>query len=399
METQSRLWNRSFIAICLSSFFLFMTFYILAVTLPIFVLDELKSSQEQIGLVMTVFVIATVIMRPLTGKWVDQYNRKKLLFISLLIFLVATCLYLGTKSIILLLALRFLHGIGFGMGTTASGAIAVDLIPDHRKGEGIGYFSLFMSLAMVIGPFVGLTVVSQSSFTVLFAICITFSFLSFLFGSLADIPKTHREASVKMERVSGWKSLVEPKSIPIAIAGSVLAFSYGGITTFISVYAKELGFTDMSSYFFIVFAAMIVLSRPFTGKVFDTRGPNILVYPGIFLFVVGMFGLSQAHTPYVFLATGALIGLGFGALLPSFQTIAVQAAPGNRRGLATSTYFLLFDTGYGLGSYILGIIASHTNYHTMYMVSSLIVAFTAVLYYLLHHRNLTLSVRTKVQHS
>lgn len=378
------LWSRDFVAVCFSSFFLFITFYILATTLPIYVVGELRGATEQIGLVMTVFIISTVIFRPLTGKWMDELDRRKVLVVALIIFMVCSVLYFGVKSMALLLLLRFIHGIGFGMATTATGAIAIDLVPEERKGEGIGYYSLFMSLAMVLGPFLGLTVMELASSLLLFAICSLFAILAIICGIMIRVPK--RPQMQKQSKKWDWKSIIEPKAIPISLAGSLLAFSYGAITTFISVYAKEIGLTQAASYFFVVFAALIVLSRPFTGRIYDRMGAHTLVYPGILLFTVGMIGLSQATTPFFFLLTGGIIGLGYGALLPSFQTIAIQAAPSHRRGLATGTYFMLFDSGYGLGAYLLGIVAAQTSYHTMYLIAGVVVAFTALVYYTLHHR-------------
>jgi predicted MFS family arabinose efflux permease len=388
MQKQA-LWNRDFILISLSSFFIFMTFYMLAVTLPSFVLDALQGSNQEIGLVTTVFVIAGVIFRPLTGLWFDELNRKKIIFYSLVLFTVCSLLYLTIHSFSMLLLLRIVHGVGFGIAATATSAIAIEIIPAQRRGEGIGYFSLFMSLAMVIGPFLGLTLVSHYHFTVLFAACSLFSLLAFVCSMLTRIPQRQQIHQPTIVKSWDWKRFIEPKAIPISLAGSVLAFSYGAISTFISVYAKTLGMEQMASYFFMVFAAMILISRPFTGKLFDRSGEHVLVYPGIVLFVIGMLWLSQAHTVFVFLVTGGIIGLGFGALLPSFLAIAIKSSPAHRKGLATSTYFVLFDSGYGLGSYILGIVAAKSDYHTMYLTGGLIVACTAVIYYTLHHRKTT----------
>ncbi|MDD9265807.1 MFS transporter [Paenibacillus sp. GCM10023248] len=392
MNDDQKLWNRDFVAVCLSSFFLFMTFYILAVTLPIFVTDTLHGGQQQIGLVMTVFIISTVILRPLTGKWMDEWNRKKIISFALIVFMICTALYPLIHQYELLLGLRFLHGIGFGMATTAAGAVAVELVPDRRKGEGVGYFSLFMSLAMVVGPFLGLSIMQTHNNTLLFSVCIGFSVLSLLFGLSLRIPQRVVQAAAQPEK--GWRKFIEPRSIPISLTGSVLAFSYGAITTFLSVYAKANGLESYASYFFMVFALMIVISRPFTGKWFDRSGPNGLVYPGVVLFTVGMIVLSLMSSPVPFLIAGGLLGLGFGAMLPSFQTIAIQAAPPHRRGLATGTYFLLFDSGYGIGSYVLGVVASKSNYHTMYLVAGIVVACSSILYYVLHHRRAAASTKT-----
>lgn len=379
------LWSRNFITICFSSFFVYMTFYILAVTLPTFVLEQLHGSNQQIGLVTTVFIIAAVIFRPLTGKWLDELDKKKIILFSLILFAVCSILHLVVTNFYVLLLLRFIHGIGFGIAATATSAVVIHIIPVSRRGEGIGYFSLFMSLAMVIGPFLGLTLMTNFSFNVLFIACFILALLSLLCGLMTRLP--HTPSPVQIATSSwDWKRFIEPKAIPISLAGAVLAFSYGAISTFISVYAKSIGLEKIASYFFMVFAAMILISRPFTGKLFDRRGEHVLVYPGIILFVVGMIWLSQANTAFIFLLTGGIIGLGFGALLPSFQALAVRSAPSHRSGLATGTYFVFFDSGYGLGSYVLGIIAAQTNYHTMYLIGGIVVAFTVVLYYGLHHR-------------
>ncbi|MOA21031.1 major facilitator superfamily transporter [compost metagenome] len=91
------------------------------------------------------------------------------------------------------------------------------------------------------------------------------------------------------------------------------------------------------------------------------------------------------------LLSGAIIGLGYGAILPCFQTIAVLAAPKHRRGLATATFYLLFDLGYGLGSYALGALASHYSYSVMYILCAFILVVAIVFYYTLHHKRKRLS--------
>ncbi|MNG16186.1 major facilitator superfamily transporter [compost metagenome] len=84
-----------------------------------------------------------------------------------------------------------------------------------------------------------------------------------------------------------------------------------------------------------------------------------------------------------------MCGLGYGALLPSFQTIAVKKSARHRQPLAMATFFVLFDLGYGIGSYVLGVIASGSGYGEMYLISAVVTAFTAVLYYVLHRSKST----------
>ncbi|GGO01482.1 MFS transporter [Saccharibacillus kuerlensis] len=383
-SVKERLWTRNFLTISFSSFFIFINFYILAVTLPAYALEHLDGNNGSIGLVTTIFVIAAVIFRPLTGKWLDEINRKKLLVFSVVMFAVCSFFYLWVDSYPLLLALRFVHGISFGIAATTTSTVVLDVIPRKRKGEGIGYFTLFMSLAMVFGPFVGLSVSSGAGYPVMFGLIVVFAVLACVCGVITPIPQHERQPS----DLSAWniRRFIEFRAIPVAMAGFLVAFAYGAISTFISVYADSLGLKSVASYFFIVFAAMVLLSRPFTGRLFDRRGAHVLVYPGIALFAVGMIALSQADTALFFLLTAAVIGLGYGAIIPSFQTLAIQSSPPHRSGLATGTYFVFFDLGYGLGSYLLGLVAASFSYSAMYLTGGICALLALAAYFGLYHR-------------
>lgn len=362
-----------------------MTFYILAVTLPQFVLDELHGNRQGIGLVIMLFVITSVISRPLTGKWLDELNRRKVLIISLIISSICSLSYISIDNYPFLLSLRFIHGFAFGIVTTCTSTIVLNTIPEHRKGEGVGYFSLFMSLAMVLGPFLGLWITAHTNYEVMFIAVTVFSILSLFCGMLTRFPR-YVNGPTSKEPVKGITRYVETKAIPISIAAFFLAFSYGSLSTFISVYAKSLGLESSASYFFIILALMIVLTRPFTGRLFDRKGEHVVAYPGIILFIIGMIWLSQAYSASVLLFTAGILGVGYGAILPSFQTIAIKTTPVHRRGVATSTFFMLFDSGFGIGSYLLGIFAAKTNYHTMFLTAGLIMLLTLGIYFLFHHR-------------
>ncbi|MBG9586496.1 MFS transporter [Cytobacillus firmus] len=376
------LWTKDFLSISVTSFFLFMGFYVLLTTLPLYILDDLKGDETQVGLIISVFLIAAVISRPFTGKWIDEVGRRKILLASLIVFAVSSLLYFWADTMPALLALRFLHGAGFGMATTATGAIVAEIVPDERRGEGLGYYAMFMNLAMVIGPFAGLTIIQYASFTLIFALCTVLSFIAIVLGAFVKIPHT-AESSVKHPNFT-LSSLFEKNAVPVAISAGILAFAYSGILSFISVYAKELDLLEAASFFFVVYAAFIIMSRPFTGRWFDTYGENKVIYPAIILFAAGLFLLSQANSTFVFLLSGAVIGLGYGTIVPSLQTVAIKQADPAKRGLATSTFFTLFDTGIGLGSYILGILAVKTGFASLYFMLAGVALFGLLIYYLLH---------------
>ncbi len=377
-----RLWTKDFISVSLSAFFAFLVFYTLTATLPIYVLNDLGQKQSQVGLVITVFLISAVIIRPFSGIWLDTIGRRKILISSLAFFAITTFLYLIVNNFSGLLTLRFIQGISFGLATTALGTIVAEIIPPKRRGEGMSYFSSAMILAMVFGPFLGITLMNHFSFSFLFLVCGIFGILSFVFGMTTNIPK--QSISTKMPiRIS---NLIERKSLPISLTAAFISFGYSSIMSFITLYANELGFVEIASFFFIVYAVVVLMSRPFTGKLLDRKGENIIIYPGIIIFSIGLIVLGFSNIPSIFLLSAVLIGLGYGSIAPSFQTLAINTAAPARKGMATATYFMFFDIGIGLGSFVLGIVTAKTSFHSMYIFSALIVLVTTVIYYFLHDR-------------
>ena len=124
--------------------------------------------------------------------------------------------------------------------------------------------------------------------------------------------------------------LLEIKSLPAALLGGLVYFAYGGVLTFIPLYLHSLSMDSQTGVFFAVFALSIVVSRPVIGRLFDSLGPVYLILPGFAAFILGLVLFSQITTPSSLYAAAVVQGLGFGALSPSFQTLAIQSAPLSR---------------------------------------------------------------------
>jgi MFS family permease len=379
---------KDFICVTLCNLFLFLAFYYLIVTLPIYTIRELQGSETEAGLLITVFLITAIFIRPFAGKWAVSLGNRTVLFIGLLIFIVSSLFYFISDSVLGLIIIRLIHGLGFGIATTATGAIVANVIPDSRKGEGMGYYALSFNIAVVIGPFIGLTAINQWSTCMLFGLVVLCSLLSIIMGFFIS-----RKTNVVLQTTGTKKmkqklQLVEKSAVQISIVAALFAIIYSSILSFVPVYAEELRLLQASSYFFVVYALVMLLSRPFTGKWLDQYGANVIVYPSILIFSIGMFLLAMSETTVVFLLAAAFIGLGWGTLFPTFQTISVQKATAERKGLAMATFLSIFDLGIGAGSFIVGMVVTETSLHTFYYYGSFILLLGIVVYYLMHGRYL-----------
>jgi MFS family permease len=392
--SKERIWTKNFIVVCMSSFLMFLTFYILATAFPLYLKDNLNGNQQQMGLAITIYVFGSVLIRPFSGQWVDRFGKKKMAVIGMVIFLIACVCYFGSKGIFLFLVIRLIHGMSYAVASTATSTVASTLVPDSRQGEGMGYFSMFMSIAMVVGPALGLFLWRDKNINVLLLAVCAIAALSLLFTIGMRMPQQRQSTSepvlnlepIKKRKGMRWSDFIEPKALPISLLGFILAFSYSSLSAFMFSFTAEIHQSHITSYFFVAFAIMIVLFRPIIGKVFDKYNEHLLAYPGILLFAIGMLLLSQANSGTVILMAGIIMGVGYGALISCFQTLAMKLAPGHRRGAAIGTFFLLFDLGYGFGSYFMGLIASFTDYRMMYEVAGIITFLSIAVYYLTHHR-------------
>ena len=383
----NKLWTKDYISVCLTTFFMFLNYYYLLVTIPIYLIQDLQGNTTQAGILVAVFYVAAILIRPIAGKWIETYGIKKIFLVSLIIYLVAAFMYFFTTTLISLTVLRFVHGIGFGMITTSTGTIVASIIPNGRKGEGMGYYGLMMNISMALGPFVGLLAITQWGSSVMFIVSAVSVVIGTITGFLISLPKGEikvaTEKTVKQKGLK-MKDLIELSALPISLVSFFFALVYASIVSFVSVYAKELQLTEIASYFFIVYVIALLISRPFTGKWFDQYGANIIMIPSIISFALGMFLLSQAEGAFLFLLSAAFIGLGWGTIFPSAQTIAIQVAPPERKSVATATFLSTMDSGIGIGSVIVGIVGAQLGYSSLYFYSSIMVLAGLVVYYLLH---------------
>lgn len=396
MQQPTRLWTKDFISVSISNFFLFMTFYFLLVSLPVVAIQQYGSSEMEAGLITTVFLLSAILIRPFAGYGIERLGIRKILLSSLILFLLASILYFFAHSMMVLLMVRFLHGIGFGMATTAAGGLVANIIPDARRGEGMGYFIMSSNLAMVIGPFVGLTTIQHFDLHIMFSISATCAILALMAALIIRIPVEQKET---VHISFQLKNFFAFSAIPISLVGAFFAIVYSSILSFVSVFAKEIGLLEVSSFFFVVYAAVLLASRPFTGRWYDQWGPNVIIYPAIVLFAVGMLFLSQSQSGVIFLLSAALIGIGYGTIFPTLQTIAIQQVPAPKRATATATFLSIFDTGIGFGSFIAGMIVANIGFRAFYLNSAIYVLVGIFVYYFLYTRSHSITKKkAKVAH-
>ena len=379
---QNRLWSPAFINYGISSGILYMTQYVLVAALPIVITSELSGSDLDAGLSMTYFQIGTILCRLFAGRLIDGFNKRVVLLLSTALFFIIMSLFNFTSSLETIFVLRGLHGVVFALGTTVMAALAVLVLPPNRKGEGINMFAIFSNVAMVLGPAIGLYALSLYGSIALYLFLTIMTGLAMIISNI--IPLAKELAKPKPSTHKGWhiSQFIELKSLPWALMGLFIGFTYSGVLVFIPIELNSMGSGIWGSAFFAIFAVMIIISRPFVGKAYARYGSKYIIYPGLVLFILGLLALGIATTPLTIILTAPLLGLGYGAAQPAFQALAIQSAPIERAGVSTATYFLALDISVGAGSVILALLASAVGYQYLYMFTATIMIVALALYHI-----------------
>lgn len=398
---REKLWTKDFTFGTAVNFLLMVNYYGLMVVVADYAMKTYDAPAATAGLAASIFIIGALIARLVSGRIMDRVGRKRLLVIGALFEVVFSALYLVGVGFWLLFALRLLHGIAYGMCSTTIGTIVTALVPDSRKGEGVGYYMLSVTLGAAIGPFLGMFLTQNAGFHVLFIVTAVVAGLCLLAAAqlrVPEVPVPRAEVDEKAneiaeaertEQAGGFRvprprvtNYLETSVVPISAVCALLFFCYSSLLAFLTPFAAESGLETTASFFFVVYAIATFVTRPFTGKLFDRKGDRVVMIPAFIAFIVGMGLLATVYRPAAMLIAAALLGFGVGTVQASGLALAVRIAPDDRLSLANSTFYILLDIGVGVGPLALGIVQPLWGYRGLFEAMSFvaIVALAAYLF-------------------
>ena len=372
---EEKLFNKNYLCLCAANFLFFFSFYLLLPVLPFFIIEQFHGSNAIIGTVISCYTLATLVVRPFSGYMMDTFKRKPLYLLALALFTAVFCGYPFATTITMLIAIRVVHGLAFGLTSVGGNTLVIDVVPSEHRGEGIGYFGVANNIAMAVGPMVGLFVYEHLSFNDIFLGCMACSFLAAVFASRI---KTKVRPPVKRPPIS-LDRFILIKGLLAGVSFTLLAFAYGQISNYIALYAKEMKLTISSGLFFTVYAVGLIASRLVAGKRIDQGKVTQTIALGLGITVFALLGLGLCHylnaigstyTAVAFLLIALCCGFGFGAAFPSFNALFINLGTNAQRGTATSTYLTTWDLGLGIGIFSGGMLAEHFSFATAYLVAS-----------------------------
>lgn len=367
--------TRDFCLVSAANFFLFLSFYALMPLLPFYLIERFAADGSVTGLVLSSYMVACIIIRPISGYLLDTFRRRPVYLLAYFCFAAIFCGYVVATVLTWFVICRVAHGLAFGMATVSGTTLVSQIIPRSRLGEGLGIYGLANTLSMCLGPMLGLAAYGRFSFETIFMAITLVAFCGMVAASMVKIPPRRRQS----ERKIGINSFFIPSGLWASLTQLMVFVPYGATSAYIAVYATELDIARYGGPYFTLMAVGLAVSRPLAGKKVDKGHITTLTAVGLAMaaatyLLLSYTGLiSGACRITAFLAVGLLQGLTYGLLHPSFNTLFIKLAPDSRRGAATSMFLTSNDLGIGIGMLIGSMVAQrYGGFHAMYRLGALL---------------------------
>ena len=371
-EKRESIWTWNFTVLCIMNFIAYLGQTSINSLMQIH-MDNMNATATVTGIVIGLASGSALLMRPIAGSVIDGARKKRLLLICELLFTIAVFGYAVSTTVWLTVVFRVVYGIGMGFFGALDLTMATDALPKSRIASGIGFFSLVAVAGQALGPMICISAAEKHGVKFAFILAGIFLTAGLLIGLLLKYP---REKDRRIE-ISVKGAFAKEALIP-GVLMFLLISAGSSITSFIVLFAGEKGVPGVSG-FFGVNAVVLLLIRPFIGRISDKYGVVKIIYPTLAIFAVMLLLMPQMRSRAMLYVMAALYSLGYGTTYPSLQALCMKLTPEDKRGAGTNTFYLFFDLGLFVGPIVAGGLKDIAGFDVMYVCMIAYLAVSAVI--------------------
>lgn len=349
----ARLFTPAFVGLSLANFCNAVIFYLLVPAMASHAVAAFGATPVEAGTLASIFFIGALLARLFGGWLVDRFGSRQVALSASLFYVITTGAYLLSPTLWVMMAVRLLNGVGFGLLGSALVAGVMLTLPAGRRAEGAGWFSVGISLAVGVGPWLALTLAGTVGMTWVFLAALAASVVGFtlLVTFRRGLPT---RSVVGAPPPLAVRSLLDSRALGMGLVMLLGGFAYSAILAFLDPATQNTELAAAAAWFFLAYAIVVLLWRPVAGLLQDRIGEAPLLVPCVALFGIAMAMVAGAQTSWVLLAAAALLGVGWGTLTTGGQAAVVSRVPRERTGAAIATFFFMLDLGTGLGPIVFG---------------------------------------------
>lgn len=313
-----------FLVLFLALFVAMLGAGVIAPTMPLYA-KTLGATGIGLGLIYSAFSVSRAVFMPMAGKLSDRKGRKIFITTGLTIYTLASFGYIWSHSVVQLVWIRFLHGVGSAMIVPIAAAAIGDISPKGREGSMMGTFNVALFLGFGTGPLLGGVVLDTIGMAEVFYLMGGLSCLSLLLV-IFFLPEKKNNQLVQIRSVSPFRAIWQQD-----VFKGLLIFRFsnavirGSTTAFLPVFATKLQIPPAQIGMLVSFNILLTAGlQHFFGRLADRMNRRFIVVAGNILTALPLLltPFAQNFTHLLFL--GLLMGIGGGFAFPAAAAIATE---------------------------------------------------------------------------
>jgi MFS family permease len=371
--------SRNFLLTFFSFFFLWISFDFV-ILYPLFIL-KIGGNSVDVGTQMAIFIISSVVLRPLAGWLSDRFGRLKVLWFGAFLMVVSSFAFLFLKGNYsqakwFMAFIFFIRGSAFAAFYTAFFAYVADMTVPENRMRVLGLFGLSGLVGHALAPKIGEMVMHIYGFDGVF---ILGGILAIIGVAISSLLQESREGVIHAD--GGWtifRNVTFSRRNVIFLPGAfVFGYVVSCFDTFAGPYFLHAGIGSVGS-FFLVYGFSAAVLRVTLGARADRypRWKLVSIFSGILAIGVGVIIVDPVQ--YFSLISAAICGGAHGILFPSLTAIAIDSHPAEVRGMVTSVFTGAIELGFALGSYVQGVMIAIAGYSVMFLSGTVVAIIFAV---------------------
>jgi predicted MFS family arabinose efflux permease len=344
-------------------------FQLLLSVVPLYA-DEAGGGSSGAGLATAAFMLSTVLTQIQMPRILGRYGYRRTLAAGLLFLGVPALFYAYAQTLVPILAVTLVRGVGFGIITVVFAALVVELAPPGRTGEALGLIGVAITLPNIFCNALGLWLVGQFGYGIVFLLGGVAPLLGL--GMVAGIRSAATSEKGEEEEGAGFfAGLGRAPLLRILLLFAATTMAGGVVLTFLPLAVPGSGFFSAAGALLIV-GVTSTASRWWAGRFGDRRDPRLLLTPGILACAAGMVCLPLGGV--VLLVGAVLFGTGFGLLQNATLILMMGRVSKSEYGLGSTLWNAAFDAGTGIGAFAFGFVISAVGFSWSFFICAALVA-------------------------
>ncbi|MGH2683206.1 MAG: MFS transporter [Actinomycetota bacterium] len=362
---RARLLTPAFFVISAGSLAYFLSLGVLVPAVPLYVEGPLRGGEVAVGLAVGVFSISGFLFRPWAGRLGDRRGRRPIIVGGAFLVALSVLGYLFARSAQVIVALRFVTGVGEAFFFVGVASAVADLAPEERRGEALSLFSLALYAGIGLGPILGEGAVESLGFGAAWVAAAVLAAVAGLLG--LAVPETR----VQAEDEVAVKPLIHRAALRPGVILWANLVAMAGYFAFLPLHAPEAGL-EGARLIFLLFSAVVIAVRTLGARVPDRIGPRRASLGALISTAAGMIVLAAWPGAAGVVVGTVVLAVGQALAFPALMTLAMRGVPSSERGSLVGTFTAFVEVAFGLGPVLLGVVAAGFGFRGAFLVGGVV---------------------------